>query len=310
MPQNSKHSWSQQFLDIPFWRSSLRLAATIVTALTIALSTIVPLAMNGGHARYDASVAMSAITAIGAIWAVVFAAENIRAFTAAAEAEVKPLVSCTLHWYGNIGGDQKPPAVVIANVGRGAAVLVEVFLWGQDQDKRWNRLRLRPEKAVLAPSGDEIVIPTNELRTASIAGDEIAVQVSYREAGAKGESEEWFRFRSGADKNYSLPPIRLTDQARQQALDTALAEFAEGKSRSRNGVRVLGHHPEMREIILFTALNGMSTVSYSWWQSVEDIVRHVESRCDSLAGLYDYKQKQREAAEISALRENSPRTEA
>ncbi len=112
---------------------TIRHAAWGLTAAAFISATLIPFVAYGGKVRYSPSVALDLATAIAAAWAMVFAAENIRAFTAAEARKSEPLITVAVTRVGPGAGWKYS----VVNMGQGGAVLSRIQCWVLDRDGRW-----------------------------------------------------------------------------------------------------------------------------------------------------------------------------
>lgn len=295
---NSQLPFSLRLLDLPFWKSPVRLAATILSSAAVVLATVVPIVLYHGNVRYDSSVAMDAITAIGALWAVVFAAENIQAFTEAAKAESLPILSATLH----SDGEADSASVAIHNLGKGGAVLTQQFLWLEDVAGMWSKSPLWLKDPALRPQ-ESIRVASEDIKIADNSKRDIAVEIRYRDAFAT-DNVLWLRFPKASVAPHLGEP--LSEEPRLSALKALEEELKQKRYPfpSEIDARFDSHKLESR----VSLTDGWYTpIPHSPFESVSNIRSYIFERAEALVNTERDWQRQMEMKkeEARAKREGS-----
>ena len=116
------------------------------------LATIVPAAL--GQVAYSSAVAVTLIGTLAIIFTAGYAAENLKEFRKATEAEYTPVIDASLNQVYR--RDARLTILVsLLNIGRGTAARVEATLWWMDSDLTvWTPHRIDELDHLLRPGAE------------------------------------------------------------------------------------------------------------------------------------------------------------
>lgn len=258
-----------------WWDNPVRAAAAMLSGFVILLSTVVPISV-AGRAVYDTQVALDCVIAIGALWAVVFGYENIKAFNAARIAEMTPLWALTASI-----GESNATTITIQNMGKGAGVVDAVQVWRMDNDRAWYGLPLPLDVEGLA-SGERSIMNAGSLIYAYRTSTEIPVSLTYRTALSDKATVAWFNFGAKpSNGRYPVLPPRVIDGSpRIAALSDAIAIL---KKRARELNVDVEHLPHAGRTE-FVHRGETSRLPHSQFASVAEVARTIANRLDEIEG--------------------------